>query len=92
MNRVSLFLPSYMEDMLAMVAAKQGIAKATFVREAILKELQVYADDVEAVPETGNHGPVRSRTDGEYEEPNSRPIYERFRALASRFPQAVRLR
>jgi hypothetical protein len=92
MNRVSLFLPSYMEDLIAMVAAKEGVAKAAFIRKAILKELEMYAADVALTSETDNHGPVKSDADHDYEENNASPIYDKFKALASRFPQAVRLR
>jgi hypothetical protein len=90
MSRVSLFLPSYMEDLLAMVAAKEGSPKANFIRQAILNELERYAEEVEAAPD-GNHGPIREPANADMDREAAHPLYQRYARQNSKFPQAVRL-
>jgi predicted DNA-binding protein len=91
MNRVSLFLPEYMEDLLAVVSEKEGIPKANFIRLAILKELEAYAEKVDQKGNATNHGPVLDEFDTEADNAKAEGIYAYFVRLLPKLQRASRL-
>lgn len=98
MDRTSVFIPEYMDRLLAMVAAKQGVGKAKFMRNAILRELCRYLEEAEKINE-GKYTGVRPKadqplyvgTDTEIDEKWVRALYMKFAGLDEKFPDPVQL-
>jgi hypothetical protein len=97
MDRASVFIPAYMNRLLAMVAAKQGEGKAKFIRNAILRELWRYLEQVK-VHNGGKYDPLPAKgsqldvaADTENDEAWLRELYNNFANQDQKFPDPVQL-
>jgi hypothetical protein len=49
MERTSLYIPIYLDQILTMVSDQQGEGKAKIIRNALLRELKLYSDAVDKI-------------------------------------------
>lgn len=98
MQRNSVFLPDYLEELLQKVASKQGEGKAKIIRNAVLRELRRYIEELESSSATGpydklavgNGGPEQVASDAESDLEWIRETFRKFVAQDNKFPEPVR--
>lgn len=99
LERTSFFIPEYMDDILIMIARKEGRGKSAFIREAILRAIEEYKLELDKVPSrTNDHGPIdkSGRFFGKHLDKakslsRKKRQFESFGEHGEKFPQAVRL-
>jgi predicted DNA-binding protein len=98
MQRNSVFLPDYLEELLQKIASKQGEGKAKIIRNAILREVRSYIEELEKVPESGpydklsigNDGPEQIASDAESDLEWVKETFRKFVAQDAKFPEPTR--
>ena len=101
MERASVFIPDYLDRLLGMISAKQGQGKAKFIRNAIIREVARYIEELEK-PKNHNQGkfaPLACEPDDWRHVANDtetnrallKSLYDRFAAHDGLFPDPAQL-
>jgi hypothetical protein len=97
MQRTSVFIPDYLNSLLSMVAAKEGVGKAKLIRNAILHELSNYIQELKHRAsgkydsiQKGN-APDGVMSDSEADLDWVKELYRNFSKQDEKFPDPVQL-